>query len=152
MRLSFSGSPEVTAPRAVVWQRLLDADFVAASAPGVERVERVDDSHFNVISAVGIGALKLHFTLAVELLELTPPGHLVMRAHGNAPGSTVHVAATIDLVDAGPGRTTMNWQSDVDVGGALASLGGRLLDGMAQKLTEQFWLDFARRAGAAAAA
>ena len=111
MRLSFSGSPEVTAPRAVVWQRLLDAEFVAASAPGVERVERVGDNRFNVISAVGIGALKLHFTLAVELLELTPPEHVVMRAHGNAPGTTVDVAAIIDLVEAGPGRTTMNWRS-----------------------------------------
>ena len=152
MRLSYSGSPEVTAPRAVVWQRLLDAEFVAASAPGVERVERVGDNRFNVISAVGIGAIKLHFTLEVELLALTPPEHVVMRAHGNAPGTTVDVAAIIDLVEAGPGRTTMNWRSDCDVGGTLASIGGRLLDGMAQKLTEQFWLDFARRAGAAAAA
>jgi len=46
----------------------------------------------------------------------------------------------------------MHWQSECEVGGALASIGGLLLDGMARKLTEQFWLDFARRAGAAAAA
>jgi carbon monoxide dehydrogenase subunit G len=152
MRLSFSGSPEVSAPRTVVWQRLLDAEFVAASAPGVERVERIDDSHFRVVSAVGVGAIKFQFTLEVELLELKPPEHLVMRAHGKAPGSTVDVAATIDLVETAPGRTTMRWQSECDVGGMLASIGGRLLDGMAGKLTEQFWQDFARRAGAAAAA
>ena len=152
MRLSFSGSPDVSAPRAVVWQRLLDAEFVAASAPGVERVERIDDNHFRVISAVGVGALKFHFALEVELLDLTPPEHLVMRARGSAPGSTVDVAATINLVETAPGRTTMHWQSECEVGGALASIGGLLLDGMARKLTEQFWLDFARRAGAAAAA
>jgi len=88
----------------------------------------------------------------VELLDLTPPEHLVMRARGSAPGSTVDVAATINLVETAPGRTTMHWQSECEVGGALASIGGLLLDGMARKLTEQFWLDFARRAGAAAAA
>ena len=50
MRVSFSGSNEVTAPRRLVWQRLLDPQFVAASAPGVEKVEQVDDSHFQLLS------------------------------------------------------------------------------------------------------
>jgi len=149
MRLSFSGSPEVSVPRAVVWQRLADPQFVAASAPGVEKVEQTDDRHFKVISAFGIGAVKVHFTLDVELLDLIAPEHATMRAHGKAPGSMVDVTATIDLVEAAPGRTTMNWRSDCDVSGAVASVGGRLLEGVAKKLTEQFWLDFAQRAGAA---
>ena len=56
MKLNFSGAPEITAPRAMVWSKLLDADFVAASAPGVESVERVDPTHFKVISGLGVGA------------------------------------------------------------------------------------------------
>ena len=45
MKLEFSGAPEVTAPRQVVWDRLMDPQFVAASAPGVESVEAVDPHH-----------------------------------------------------------------------------------------------------------
>ena len=86
MRLSFSGSNEVTAPRLLVWQRLLDPQFVAASAPGVEKVEQVDDSHFQVFLGVGLGAIKVHFTLGVELLDVVPPEKVTMRAHGKAPG------------------------------------------------------------------
>ena len=66
MRFSFSGSNEVTASRPVVWQHLLDPQFVAASAPGVEKVEQVDEAHFQVFLAVGLGALKVHFTLEVR--------------------------------------------------------------------------------------
>lgn len=145
MQLSFSGSNEVTAPRTVVWQHLLDPQFVAASAPGVEKVEQVDEHHFQVFLAVGLGALKVHFTLEVELLDVVPPAQVTMRAHGKAPGSGVDMTTAIRLDEASPDRTRMNWQSDCEVSGILASVGGHLLEGTARKLTEQFWLDFAAR-------
>jgi len=145
MQFSFSGSNEVSAPRAVVWQHLLDPQFVAASAPGVEKVEQVDDSHFQIFLAVGLGALKVHFTLDVELLDVVPPAQLTMRAHGKAPGSGVDMTTAIRLHEAPSGRTAMGWHSECLVGGMLASLGGVLLEGTARKFTEQFWLDFAAR-------
>jgi len=145
MRLSYSGSTEVGAPPEVVWQRLMDPEFVAAAAPGVERVEQLDDSHFKVFSAFGLGALKLHFTLDVELLEVLAPRQVTMRAHGKAPGSVADVTTSIELAEAVAGRATMNWKSECDVSGILASVGGHLLEGTARKLTEQFWQDFAAR-------
>ena len=55
MRLEFSGAPEIAAPAEQVWQRLLDHEFVASVAPGVESVEAADDRHFKVVSAFGVG-------------------------------------------------------------------------------------------------
>lgn len=150
MRLSFPGSLDVSAPRTFVWQRLMDPQFVAAAAPGVERVEQVDDTHFKVFLGFGLGALKLHFNLDVELFGIAVPQHVTMRAQGNAPGSTVDVTTVIELVEAAPGRTTMNWQADCEVGGMLAGMGGHLLEGTARRITEQFWLDFAGRCARAA--
>ena len=149
MRLNFSGAPDVSAPREVVWQKLLDPDFVAASAPGVEKVDRLDDTHYKVISAFGVGAIKVRFTLDVELSDLRAPEHASMRARGKAPGSAVDVKAAIDLTEPAPGRTVMSWTSESEVSGTVASVGGRLLEGTARKLTEQFWQDFARRVSAA---
>jgi carbon monoxide dehydrogenase subunit G len=150
MRLSFSGAPVVEAPRTTVWQHLMDPEFVAASAPGVEKVEQVDPTHFKVVSGFGIGAIKLKFSMDVELLDIVEPEHATMRARGKAPGSNVDVTATIRLSESAPGRTTMDWTSDSDVSGTVASVGGRLLEGTARKLTEQFWQDFARRVTASA--
>lgn len=145
MRLSFSGAPEVAASRDVVWQRLMDPTFVAASAPGVEKVDQIDPTHYKVISGFGVGAVKLKFTLDVELSELIERERATMRARGKAPGSNVDVVASIRLEEIGPGRTVMHWTSDSDVSGTVASVGGRLLEGTARKLTERFWQDFAHR-------
>jgi uncharacterized protein len=150
MQLSFAGSNEVTAPRAIVWKHLLDPQFVAASAPGVEKVDQVDERHFQVFLAVGLGALKVHFPLEVELLDVVEPAQVTMRAHGKAPGSVVDMTTAIRLDDAPSGRTTMNWHSNCEVSGILANLGGHLLEGTARRLTEQFWHDFAARCAHAA--
>jgi carbon monoxide dehydrogenase subunit G len=123
----------------------MDPEFVAASAPGVEKVEQVDPTRYKVISGFGVGAVKLRFTLDVEISDLVAPERATMKARGKAPGSNVDVLATIRLEEPAPGRTVMHWTSDSDVSGTVASVGGRLLEGTAKKLTEQFWQDFARR-------
>ena len=145
MKLHFSGAPEITATRAQAWKRLLDPKFVAQSAPGVESVETLDPSHFKVVSAFGIGAVKVRFTLSVELTDVVEPDRATMRARGKAPGSNVDVVASVRIEDAGAGRIRLDWTADSDVSGTVASVGARLLEGTARKLTEEFWTDFARR-------
>ena len=145
MKLHFSGAPEIAATRSSVWKRLLDPNFVAQSAPGVESVESLDPTHFKVVSALGVGAVKVRFTLAVELTDVVEPERATMRARGKAPGSNVDVVASIRIEDAGPGRLRLDWTADSDVSGTVAAVGARLLEGTARKLTEEFWTDFARR-------
>jgi len=145
MKLEFAGAPIITASRQEVWARLLDPNFVAASAPGVESVETVDPTHFKVISGLGVGAVKLKFKLDVELFDVVEGQALKMRARGKAPGSAVDVVSGLRLEDAGGGNTRLNWSATSDVSGTVASVGARLLEGTARKLTEQFWTDFAAR-------
>jgi len=146
MKLEFSGAPEVPAPRTKVWTRLMDPNFVAGSAPGVESVEAVDATHFKVISGLGVGAIKVKFKLDVELFDIVDGERLKMRARGKAPGSAVDVVSGVRLEDTGNG-TRLNWSATSDVSGTVASVGARLLEGTARRLTEQFWTDFARRIG-----
>lgn len=147
MKLDFSGAPEITAPPRTVWTKLLDPDFVAASAPGVESVERVDPTHFKVVSGLGVGAIKVRFKLDVELFDIVEGQRLKMRARGKAPGSAVDVVSALHVEDAGGGRTRLNWSATSEVSGTVASVGARLLEGTARRLTEQFWTDFAKRVG-----
>jgi carbon monoxide dehydrogenase subunit G len=148
MKLEFSGAPVIDAPRKAVWQRLMDPNFIAASAPGVETVEAVDPTHFNVISGLGIGPMRLQFRLDVELSDIVEEERLRMVALGRGPGSEVDVVSRVRLEDAGAGRTRLDWAATCSVGGVLAGLGARMLEGTARRLTEDFWSDFARRAGA----
>jgi len=148
MRMDFAGSPEISAPRRTVWARLMDADFVAASGPGVESVVRIDPTHYQVISGLGVGPVRVRFTLDVELSDIVEGRQLTMRARGKAPGSTVDVVSALRLDESGAARTRLNWAATSDLNGTLASLGGRLLEGTARRLTEGFWTDFARRVSA----
>jgi uncharacterized protein len=150
MKLEFSGAPEITAPREKVWARLMDPNFVAASAPGVESVEPVDSTHFKVISGLGVGSVKVRFKLDVELSDIVEPERLRMAARGKAPGSAVDVISSVRLEEARNGHTRLNWSATSTVSGTLASVGARLLEGTARKLTEEFWSDFAHRVNAGA--
>ena len=95
MKMSFSGAPEVLAPLAHVWPRLLDPHFVARHGPGVESVEVLDPHHFKVICAFGVGSIKLRFGLDVELSNVNPPNYFAMKVRGKAPGSAVEVTADL---------------------------------------------------------
>ena len=148
MKLLFSGAPVITASPHNVWERLLDPDFVAASAPGVESVEALDATHFKVVSAFGVGSVKVRFKLDVELFDIVEGQSLKMRARGKAPGSAVDVVSELRLEDLGDGKTRLNWSATSEVSGTVASVGARLLEGTARKLTEQFWTDFAKRVSA----
>jgi carbon monoxide dehydrogenase subunit G len=149
MKLEFAGAPVITATRKEVWGRLTDPDFVAASGPGVESVETMDPTHFKVVSGFGVGAVKVRFRLDVELFDIVEGEALKMRARGKAPGSAVEVISHLELQDAGPGQTRLQWSATSELSGTVASVGARLLQGTARKLTEEFWTDFARRAGVA---
>jgi carbon monoxide dehydrogenase subunit G len=146
MKLEFAGSPVITANRQEVWTRLTDPNFVAESAPGVESVEALDPTHFKVISGLGVGSVKVRFGLDVELFDIVEGQRLKMRARGKGPGSMVDVVSNLELQDDGPGRTRLKWSAISELSGTVASVGARLLEGTARRLTEEFWTDFARRA------
>jgi carbon monoxide dehydrogenase subunit G len=145
MKLEFSGSPAIAAPRERVWERLMDPHFVAQSAPGVESVEAVDPTHFKVISGFGIGSIRVRFTMDVELFDIDAGKSAKMRVRGKAPGSAIDVVSKLQVDDAGSGGTQLNWSATSEVSGTVASVGARLMEGTARKLTEQFWTDFAQR-------
>jgi carbon monoxide dehydrogenase subunit G len=145
MKLEFSGSPTIDAPREQVWERLMDPHFVAQSAPGVESVDAIDPTHFKVISGFGVGSIKVRFTMDVELFDIVAQKSAKMRVRGKAPGSAIDVVSSMRIDDSGSSRSQLNWSATSEVSGTVASVGARLMEGTARRLTEQFWTDFARR-------
>ncbi|CAN5904363.1 hypothetical protein BH11GEM1_BH11GEM1_29250 [soil metagenome] len=145
MRLELTGTQAIAAPPAMVWQHLLDHEFIAAAAPGVESAERIDPEHFRVTASLGVGSIRLRFTLQVELLDVHPMSSLRMAVKGSAPGSAMRADAGATLVPAGPLASTVYWTIAADVHGNVAGTGARLLQGTARKLAAEFWASFAAR-------
>jgi carbon monoxide dehydrogenase subunit G len=81
----------------------------------------------------------------VELYDITDGRSAKMRVRGKAPGSAIDVVSNMQIDDAGSGGTQLTWSATSEVSGTVASVGARLMEGTARKLTEQFWTDFAQR-------
>lgn len=145
MKLSFAGTPEIRATVDDVWQRLLDPHFIAQSAPGVESVEIVSEHRFRIHLGFGVALLKLHFDLDVGFDEIVGRESARMVAHGDAPGTTVDMESRIRIESLGPRLQRLHWSADTTVMGTLAGVGAMLVEGVARKLTERFWENFAER-------
>jgi carbon monoxide dehydrogenase subunit G len=106
-------------------------------------VEVLGEYRFKVITGFGVGSIRLRFGIDVELTEVNPPNRFTMKARGKAPGSAVEITAALALEVLEVARTRLSWQADTDISGTVASVGARLMEGTARKLTEQFWTRFA---------
>ncbi len=137
--MEFSGTQTIAAPIDKVWAFLLDVNNVAACAPGFQGMEVLGDEHWKAVVAVGIGAVKAKFTMDVTRPELQQPEHMVVKGRGKAPGSAVDLNGDMHLSALDSERTQMDWKASVVVSGTIASVGARLMQGVAERLTGQFF-------------
>jgi carbon monoxide dehydrogenase subunit G len=137
--MEFSGTLTIDVPIKDVWIYLLDVNKVAACAPGFQSLEVLGDEHWKAVVGVGVGAVKAKFTLDVTRPELQEPELMIVKARGKAPGSAVDMSGNMRLTAVDATQTRMDWQAHVVVSGTIASVGARLLQGLAEKLTGQFF-------------
>ena len=137
--MEFSGTQTIAAPIEKVWAFLLDVNKVASCAPGFQSLEVLGDEHWKAVVAVGVGAVKAKFTMDVTRDELQEPEHMTIKGRGKAPGSAVDMSGRMHLTALDSGETEMDWKATVVVSGTIASVGARLLQGTAERLTGQFF-------------
>ena len=125
--MKFEGTVEIKAPRDRVWAFVSDPAQVAGCGPGVESVEMVDETHYKTVAKIGVGFISARFNGDVEIVEQVPPDRMVIKVHGQAPGSAADALASMELRDGSDGATTMDWSADVAIAGTLASVGARLI-------------------------
>ena len=126
-------------PVQAAWDCLADADLVGACVPGVEKVERVDDTHFVVTVTVKVGVIKPTFRLNVTLVEQTPPAYLRSTCTGEANGMMGSLRQTTQIrLSSVEGKTRVDVNAEVDVFGRLGTFGYGVLKGKADQLWEQF--------------
>ena len=133
--MHFEGTLEIAAPRERVWAFVTDPQLVGGCGPGVESIDVVDATHFRATARVGVGFIQARFVVDMEMAEQQPPERAVIKANGHAPGSAVDATAEMRLSDGvAPGTTVMAWTADVTIHGHLVSVGGRLIEGTANRM------------------
>ncbi len=148
--MKMSGEETIAAPREKVWAALNDPEVLKQCIPGCESVEKTSDTSFDAKVTAKVGPVKAKFSGSVNLTDLDPPNGY--KISGEGKGGAAGFAkggATVRLADGPDGATVLSYDVDASVGGKLAQLGARLIDGTAKKMAGEFFETFAGVVGGA---
>lgn len=140
--MKLEGSQIIAADRATVWAALNDPEVLKACIPGCQSLEKTSDTTFEAVAKQKVGPVSATFTGLVELQNLNPPESYTI--HGEGKGGAAGFAkggADVSLREV-EGGTELTYVAEAKVGGKLAQLGARLIDGFARKMADQFFLTF----------
>ena len=136
----------VAAPTEEVWRALNDPDVLKDCVPGCESLERVTDTEWRAVVAARVGPVSARFTGKLALADLNPPTSYTLRFEGQGgPAGFVSGDAKVSLAPAETGATALTYMVNAQIGGKLAQIGSRLVDGAAAKLADDFFARFAER-------
>lgn len=145
--MEFSGRYLIPAAPEAVWAALNDPEVLKACINGCERVEKTDPSHFEAAVTLKIGPVKATFNGKVALEDADPPHRCVLKGEGQ--GGVAGFAkgeAEIVLMPEGDG-TALVYKAKANIGGKLAQIGQRLIDGAAKQIADDFFARFANLVG-----
>lgn len=142
--MNFQGTQVLNQPRQRVWDALLDPQVLKQSIAGCDQFERTSDTDYASSVKVSIGPVSARFSSTMTLLDMAPPTACTLRFAGQGGVAGFGKGeARVTLTELAPDQTRLDWQADAQVGGKLAQLGARLIEGSVRKMSEDFFLRFA---------
>ena len=144
--MEMTGSRTIAAPREAVWTALNDPEVLKDAIPGCTGMTGSPEEGFEATVTQKVGPVKATFKGAVTLSDVVPLESY--RIAGEGKGGVAGFAkggADVRLSDAEGGGTLLEYAVDAKVGGKLAQLGSRVVDGFARKMADQFFQNFEER-------
>jgi 2-furoyl-CoA dehydrogenase large subunit len=142
------GSAHVGVPPDRVWEMLLDPATLASVIPGAHDVRKLSETRFAADVTLGVGPVKGRYKADIRLSDLDRPNAVTLS--GRVEGGLGFGAGSgrITLAEREGGGTAISYRYEAAIGGKVASVGGRLLDGAARIVIGQFFAALARKTGA----
>ena len=141
--MEMNGEFRIPAPRQRVWEGLNDPEVLKQCIPGCQSLEKVSDTEFNGKVVASVGPVRATFGGKVKLSDLDPPQSYTISGEGS--GGVAGFAkggAKVNLAEDGA-ATLLTYAVQAQVGGKLAQIGSRLIDGVARKMANDFFGHFA---------
>jgi len=147
MAMTMTGEATLPAARPKVWAMLNDPDVLKACIPGCESLEKTGDDGFAAVAKVKIGPVNATFRGKVKLSDLVPLESYTISGEGEGGiAGFAKGGAKVALADAEGGATRLRYDVEAQVGGKIAQLGSRLVDGVAKSMADKFFAKFAEAA------
>ncbi len=144
MAMTMTGEVTLPADRATVWAALNDPEILKRCIPGAQELDKVSDTEFQASAKVAVGPVKATFKGRITLSDIDAPNGYTISGEGQ--GGVAGFAkggAKVRLTDADDG-TRLAYDVEATVGGKIAQVGGRLINGVAKKYADEFFDNFAK--------
>jgi carbon monoxide dehydrogenase subunit G len=143
MAMTMNGEVQLAAPREVVWAKLNDAEVLKQCIPGCEELNKTSETEFQAVATIKIGPVKAKFKGRVQLTDIDPPNGYKISGEGEGGVAGFAKGGAVVKLTEKDGGTLLSYDVESQIGGKLAQLGQRLVQGTAKKLADDFFKKFA---------
>lgn len=132
--MKLEGEHVFNGPRADVWEMFYDPAILASAVPGMDKLDVVAENEYEGVMNVRIGPVSGKFQGKLTLTDVVEPESLTLTVDGRgAPGYGKGVGKA-NFIQNADGTTTLKYDGDMNIGGALASVGQRMIDSVAKSM------------------
>ena len=143
MAMTMNGEYQLAVPRETVWAKLNDTEILKACIPGCEQFDKLSDTEFQAVSTTKIGPVKAKFKGKVTISDLDPPNGYKISGQGDGGVAGFAKGGATVKLEPKEGGTLLSYSVGAQIGGKLAQLGQRLINGAAKKMADEFFKKFA---------
>jgi uncharacterized protein len=140
--MKLSGSYKLNVKKEIVWRALNDSSILKKCIPGCESFTKDEKNSFQVTATNQIGPMNATFSGIVTLTNIVENKSYTLSGEGQSSVGFANGSANVKL-DENSGVTTLSYEVNINVGGKIAQLGSRLIDGVAKKMSDYFFGRFA---------
>ena len=141
--MDMQGSRRLAATQQQAWAGLNDPQVLQACIPGCEKVEQTGDNQYAMTMAVRVGPVAARFNGKIALADVVPPESYTLNFEGQGGVAGFGKGnAKVALVPVAEGGCELNYSAHAQVGGKIAQVGQRLVDGVARSMAEDFFKRF----------
>ena len=143
--MEMTGEQSIPLPQQAVWEGLNDPAVLKDCITGCDALDRVSDTEFKIVLTAAVGPVKAKFNGKLTLMDVNAPTSysLAFEGSGGAAGFGKGTA-NVSLSPEGSG-TKLSYTCKANIGGKLAQIGSRLIDGVAKKMADDFFTKFKTR-------
>lgn len=137
--MQMSDTRTIEADKATVWAALLSPEVLKECVPGASEVTGNREDGFEAVVTQKVGPVKATFRGVVTVSNVVEGVSLTLTGEGKGGAAGFAKGAADVRLDEADGVTTLSYDVEAKVGGKLAQLGSRIVDGFAKKMAEQFF-------------
>ena len=140
--MKLAGTYKLNVKKEIAWNALNDPEILKQCIPGCDSFDKENDNTFSASVTNQIGPMNATFSGTVKLLNIKRNESYTLSGEGQSSVGFANGSANVKLVEE-DGTTLLYYEVDINVGGKIAQLGSRLIDGVAKKMSDYFFGRFA---------